>query len=66
LQIAEIFESIHGEINGHHQGRVCTFIRTSGCNLKCPYCDTPNTQDPKYGTDLKTRFYFNRNNQITT
>jgi 7-carboxy-7-deazaguanine synthase len=52
LQIAEIFESIHGEINGHHQGRICTFIRTSGCNLKCPYCDTPNTQDSTFGSKM--------------
>lgn len=39
-----MFKSIHGEVNGHHQGRVCTFIRLGGCNLKCSYCDTPKTQ----------------------
>lgn len=38
MKIAEIFQSIHGEVNGHHQGRICTFIRFSGCNLKCHYC----------------------------
>jgi len=46
MKITEIFESIHGEVNGHHQGRICTFIRTSGCNLRCYYCDTPGTQNP--------------------
>lgn len=38
MQITEIFESISGEVNGHHQGRICTFLRTSGCNLSCTYC----------------------------
>lgn len=49
MRIAEIFESISGEVNGHHQGRICTFLRTSGCNLRCDYCDTPETQDSNYG-----------------
>lgn len=52
MRIAEIFESIHGEVNGHHQGRICTFIRTSGCNLQCPYCDTPNTQELTFGSRM--------------
>lgn len=56
MKIAEIFPSIHGEINGHHQGRMCTFIRISGCNLQppCWYCDTAHTQDSNYGTELST------------
>lgn len=52
MKIAEIFSSIHGEVNGHHQGMMCTFIRISGCNLKCPYCDTEHTQDSNYGTEM--------------
>lgn len=52
MQIAEIFESIHGEVNGHHQGRICTFIRTSGCNLQCPYCDTPETQETNHNFEM--------------
>ncbi len=51
MHIAEIFSSIHGECNGHHQGRIVTFIRISGCNLKCYYCDTAETQDSSFGTD---------------
>ena len=39
MKVAEIFQSIHGEMNGHHQGRICTFIRFSGCPNKCHYCD---------------------------
>lgn len=36
--INEIFYSLQGE--GEHSGRAAVFIRFSGCNLKCPFCDT--------------------------
>lgn len=36
--INEIFLSYQGE--GFNIGRKCMFIRLSGCNLQCPYCDT--------------------------
>ncbi|MCP4373529.1 MAG: 7-carboxy-7-deazaguanine synthase QueE, partial [Deltaproteobacteria bacterium] len=52
MYVAEIFESFHGEVNGHHQGRAVTFIRLSGCNLRCAYCDTQETWDRLYGTNL--------------
>jgi len=38
LKITEIFPSIQGE--GLRQGEATLFIRLSGCNLKCPFCDT--------------------------
>lgn len=38
LKINEIFFSIQGE--GSNQGRPCVFIRLTGCNLRCAYCDT--------------------------
>lgn len=38
LRIAEIFAAIQGE--GLRQGRPATFIRLTGCNLRCPFCDT--------------------------
>lgn len=38
LKIAEIFPSIQGE--GLRQGEPTIFIRLSGCNLKCDFCDT--------------------------
>lgn len=38
LQVNEIFHSIQGE--SLHSGRPCVFIRLSGCNLRCSYCDT--------------------------
>ncbi|TET66765.1 MAG: 7-carboxy-7-deazaguanine synthase QueE [Candidatus Aminicenantes bacterium] len=38
LKITEIFSSIQGE--GLRQGEASIFIRLSGCNLKCAFCDT--------------------------
>lgn len=38
LKVNEIFRSIQGEST--HAGRLCTFVRLSGCNLRCAYCDT--------------------------
>ena len=39
MRIAEIFYSIQGE--GLLAGVPSIFIRTSGCNLRCHWCDTP-------------------------
>ena len=39
-KINEIFYSLQGE--GFHTGTPALFIRFSGCNLKCPFCDTPH------------------------
>jgi len=39
MRIAEIFQSIQGE--GLLAGVPSIFIRTSGCNLRCDWCDTP-------------------------
>jgi organic radical activating enzyme len=38
LKITEIFSSIQGE--GLRQGEPTLFIRLTGCNLKCSFCDT--------------------------
>ena len=38
LIVNEIFNSIQGE--SLHAGLPCTFIRLTGCNLRCSYCDT--------------------------
>lgn len=39
MKIAEIFHSIQGE--GSLVGTPAVFIRISGCNLRCSWCDTP-------------------------
>lgn len=36
--VTEIFHSIQGESS--HTGRPCTFVRLTGCNLRCAWCDT--------------------------
>lgn len=41
--IAEIFASIQGE--GIYVGKPHAFVRFSGCNLNCDYCDTPAGRD---------------------
>jgi 7-carboxy-7-deazaguanine synthase len=38
MQITEIFKSIQGESS--YAGLPCSFIRTTGCNLRCVWCDT--------------------------
>ncbi len=38
LHINEIFYSIQGEST--HAGRPCVFVRLTGCNLRCAWCDT--------------------------
>lgn len=43
VKIAEIFTSTQGE--GRNAGAAAIFIRLSGCNLKCPFCDTDHSGD---------------------
>lgn len=38
MQITEIFKSIQGEST--HAGLPCIFVRFTGCNLRCTWCDT--------------------------
>lgn len=39
MLISEIFASIQGE--GQYTGTPSIFVRASGCNLRCHFCDTP-------------------------
>ncbi len=38
MVVTEIFRSIQGESS--HAGRPCIFVRLTGCNLRCRWCDT--------------------------
>ena len=50
MKISEIFYSIQGE--GMLAGVPSVFIRTSGCNLRCVWCDTPYTSWQPEGKDM--------------
>ena len=41
-RINEIFYSLQGE--GYHTGIPAVFVRFSGCNLRCPFCDTQHEE----------------------
>ena len=50
MKISEIFYSIQGE--GMLTGVPSVFVRTSGCNLRCVWCDTPYTSWTPEGADM--------------
>lgn len=41
MRVTEIFHSIQGESS--HAGRPCAFVRLTGCNLRCRWCDSEYT-----------------------
>src|SRR5271170_4936051 len=50
LRIAEIFHSIQGE--GMLAGVPSAFVRLSGCNLRCKWCDTPYASWEPEGSEM--------------
>ena len=46
MKVNEIFYSLQGE--GYHSGTPAVFVRFSGCNLQCPFCDTQHSS----GTEM--------------
>ena len=49
MKIAEIYRSVQGE--GVLTGMPSVFVRASGCNLRCWYCDTPHASWRPEGAD---------------
>ena len=50
MKIAEIYTSQQGE--GRFTGEPSVFVRVSGCNLRCWFCDTPYTSWRPEGADV--------------
>jgi organic radical activating enzyme len=60
--LSEIFVSFQGE--GAHAGRRHLFVRLAGCNLRCRYCDTPDSLERTagytiYGSDNRVVHHAN-------
>jgi 7-carboxy-7-deazaguanine synthase len=52
MKVYSIFKSIQGE--GRTMGAPTTFVRTSGCPLRCTYCDTKQAYEEGAMMDLET------------
>ncbi len=50
MKVCEIFASIQGEST--YAGLPCVFVRLTGCNLRCTYCDTVYAYDEGVETDI--------------
>lgn len=52
MWVTEVFDSVQGE--GRDSGRLTRFLRLSGCNLNCSWCDTPASRHRATGEVLST------------
>jgi 7-carboxy-7-deazaguanine synthase len=58
MRISEIFYSVQGE--GSLVGVPSIFVRTSGCNLRCSWCDTPYASWNPEGDDFSVAAILDR------
>lgn len=64
MKVVSIFNSIDGEVNAFYQGIFSTFIRFSGCLLKCSYCDTQWSWDIAKSIKMTPQQIFDEVSQI--
>jgi organic radical activating enzyme len=53
LNVVEIFSSVQGE--GTHVGETTLFVRLGACDLRCRWCDSPDTWRPAAECRIETR-----------
>ncbi len=66
LKVTELFYSIQGESS--YLGYPCSFVRLSGCNLRCRYCDTTYayTEGKNYELEEIMRFIHSHKTKLVT
>jgi organic radical activating enzyme len=62
IRVVEIFRTVEGE--GSWVGFPVSFIRLEGCNLRCPWCDTPYSYDGKSFELMSIEEIFERVNKF--